>query len=143
MPAKNKAVAILEPVEPLVREIRSERVILDSDLARIYGVETKALNRAVKRNRERFRLGGIRNFVFGSGSCFTVAPSPRAWRQTARQCPGGLFHCATILRHAKEVRWPAAAAFGKWPRFLSPCRTCRFRLSSALVVSFIFRTSGG
>ena len=54
MPAKNKAVAILEPVEPLVREIRSERVMLDSDLARIYGVTTGALNRAVKRNRERF-----------------------------------------------------------------------------------------
>lgn len=54
MPAKKKAVAILEPVEPLVREIRNARVMLDSDLARIYGVTTGALNRAVKRNRERF-----------------------------------------------------------------------------------------
>src|SRR5437764_14417788 len=38
----------------LICEIRSERVMLDSDLASIYGVETKALNRAVKRNRDRF-----------------------------------------------------------------------------------------
>jgi ORF6N domain len=38
----------------LIYEIRSERVMLDSDLASIYGVETKALNRAVKRNRDRF-----------------------------------------------------------------------------------------
>jgi phage regulator Rha-like protein len=37
-----------------MRSIRGERVMLDSDLASIYGVETKALNRAVKRNRDRF-----------------------------------------------------------------------------------------
>src|SRR5207245_9407239 len=35
-------------------EIRGERVMLHSDFASIYGVETKALNRAVKRNRDRF-----------------------------------------------------------------------------------------
>ena len=38
----------------LIYEIRGERVMLDSDLAAIYGVETKALNRAVKRNADRF-----------------------------------------------------------------------------------------
>ena len=38
----------------LIYEIRGERVMLDSDLASIYGVETKSLNRAVKRNRRRF-----------------------------------------------------------------------------------------
>jgi len=38
----------------LIYEIRGERVMLDSDLASIYGVETKALNRAVKRNTDRF-----------------------------------------------------------------------------------------
>jgi hypothetical protein len=44
----------LEPVEPLIRVIRGERVILDADLARLYGVPTKALNQAVKRNADRF-----------------------------------------------------------------------------------------
>ena len=34
--------------------IRGQRVILDSDLATIYGVETRSLNQAVKRNRNRF-----------------------------------------------------------------------------------------
>jgi hypothetical protein len=38
----------------LIYEIRDQRVMLDSDLAAIYGVETKALNRAVKRNADRF-----------------------------------------------------------------------------------------
>jgi hypothetical protein len=34
--------------------IRDQRVILDVDLAQLYGVPTKALNQAVKRNKERF-----------------------------------------------------------------------------------------
>src|SRR5947209_4867446 len=38
----------------LIYEIRGQRVMFDSDLASIYGVETKALNRAMKRNRYRF-----------------------------------------------------------------------------------------
>jgi ORF6N domain len=44
----------LEKIAPLTHEIRGERVILDSDLARIYGVSVKALNQAIKRNAERF-----------------------------------------------------------------------------------------
>ena len=43
-----------EQLGRLIYEVRDERVMLDSDLASIYGVETKALNRAVKRNRDRF-----------------------------------------------------------------------------------------
>ena len=54
MPKQRKALTMLEPVEPLIREMRDERVILDADLARIYGVETGALNRAVRRNADRF-----------------------------------------------------------------------------------------
>jgi hypothetical protein len=34
--------------------LRGERVLLDADLAELYGVETKTLNRAVKRHRDRF-----------------------------------------------------------------------------------------
>ena len=43
-----------ERVEQAILLIRGERVLLDSDLAKVYGVETKALNRAVKRNLKRF-----------------------------------------------------------------------------------------
>ena len=43
-------------VEELIRLARGQRVILDSDLARIYGVSTKRLNEAVKRNADRFPL---------------------------------------------------------------------------------------
>jgi hypothetical protein len=41
-------------LETLIYEIRGEKIILDSDLARIYGVATKAFNQAVKRNADKF-----------------------------------------------------------------------------------------
>ena len=44
----------LETIENLILTIRGKQVMLDRDLARLYGVETKVLNQAVKRNIERF-----------------------------------------------------------------------------------------
>lgn len=44
----------LLPIESLIHVIRDQQVMLDSDLARLYGVETRVLNQAVKRNIERF-----------------------------------------------------------------------------------------
>ena len=41
-------------IESLVYVIRGKQVILDSDLAMLYQVETGAMNRAVKRNQKRF-----------------------------------------------------------------------------------------
>ena len=41
-------------IEPLIRTIRGQQVLLDSDLAILYGVETRQLNQQVKRNIERF-----------------------------------------------------------------------------------------
>lgn len=41
-------------VERRIRLLRGERVMLDTDLAELYEVETRALVQAVKRNRERF-----------------------------------------------------------------------------------------
>ena len=38
----------------LIHSLRDQRVILDADLARLYGLETRVLNQAVKRNFERF-----------------------------------------------------------------------------------------
>jgi phage regulator Rha-like protein len=44
----------MERIERAIILVRGEKVMLDSDLAEIYGVETKALNQAVKRNASRF-----------------------------------------------------------------------------------------
>ena len=40
-------------------EIRNQKVILDSDIANLYGVETKSLNQAVSRNIDKFPDGYI------------------------------------------------------------------------------------
>ena len=47
-------IALIEEIEQKIYVIRGQRVMLDSDLAGIYQVETKLLNRAVKRNLNRF-----------------------------------------------------------------------------------------
>src|SRR5712671_2708506 len=47
-------IAPAREITRLIYSIRDERVILDSDLAKIYGVETRVLNQAVKRNEDRF-----------------------------------------------------------------------------------------
>jgi ORF6N domain len=51
-PAKDTAIA--KPVESLIRVIRGRKVILDSDLAALYQVETRTVNQAVRRNMDRF-----------------------------------------------------------------------------------------
>lgn len=43
-----------KPIETLILSLRGQKVILDLNLAEIYGVETRVLNQAVKRNLERF-----------------------------------------------------------------------------------------
>ena len=44
----------LERIQQAILMLRGDKVMLDRDLARLYGVETKVLNQAVKRNLERF-----------------------------------------------------------------------------------------
>ena len=53
MPSRKTAL-VHESLEPLILVIRNQRVILDADLARLYGVTTKVFNQAVKRNVSRF-----------------------------------------------------------------------------------------
>jgi len=45
---------IIEAVGTRILEIRGKKVMLDSDLAKLYGVEVKRLNEQVKRNKKRF-----------------------------------------------------------------------------------------
>lgn len=54
MPRKTTNPATPPAIDSVIHIVRGERVILDADLAKIYCVETKALNRALKRNAEKF-----------------------------------------------------------------------------------------
>ena len=71
------------PVELLARTIlvlRGQKVLLDADLARLYGVSTKVLNQAVKRNPERFP----EDFMFQ----LTIEEAQNLAFQTARSDQG-------------------------------------------------------
>ncbi len=49
----------MKPIESFIVELRSQKVILDSDIAKIYGVETRDINKAVKNNSDKFPQGYI------------------------------------------------------------------------------------
>jgi hypothetical protein len=77
--SKKTAAVTKDQIDSMIRTIRGIRVMLDSDLAAIYGVSTKRLNEQVKRNLERFPG----DFMFSS-------PQKRApfWgRKTRPQVP--------------------------------------------------------
>ncbi len=52
--ADRHSVILVDQIEPLILDLRGHKVLLDNDLAVLYGVPTKVLNQAVKRNRNRF-----------------------------------------------------------------------------------------
>ena len=45
---------VVDNIESLIKEIRGQQVMLDKDLATLYGVEIRTLNQAAKRNIQRF-----------------------------------------------------------------------------------------
>lgn len=49
----------IEKIVNLIVEIRDEKVILDSDVATIYNVETRDINKAVKNNQDKFPAGYV------------------------------------------------------------------------------------
>lgn len=49
----------LETVQDKIIDVRGEKVIIDSDVAALYGVETKRVNEAVKNNPDKFPAGYI------------------------------------------------------------------------------------
>ena len=63
-------------IEPLIHYVRGQKVILDSDLARVYGVTTKRLNEQVKRNKQRFPSDFM--FRLTSAECTSLMRSQNA-----------------------------------------------------------------
>ncbi len=52
--AQEKSLVAFEQIENKIYQLRGQRIMLDTDLADVYAVETKVLNQAVKRNLKRF-----------------------------------------------------------------------------------------
>ncbi len=116
MPKKNKALTVLEPVEPLIRELRGERVMLDSNLARIYGVPTKRLNEQVRRNVSRF-------------------PDDFVFRLTVEELDSMRSQFATASDAATGIRSQSATASKRNVRFLPYVFTEHGAIMAANVLS--------
>jgi len=86
MAARSKAVNTPVRIEESILILRSQKVLLDSTLAVLYGVQTKVLMQAVHRNRSRFpqdfmfqlSIQEVMNLKsqFGDGSSFSVERMP-------------------------------------------------------------------
>ena len=118
-----------DQLDPLILVIRHQRVVLDADLARLYGVATKRFNEAFKRNRHRFpsdfafqltsaEFNTLRSHVVISGDWAVVAGEPMNWSQFATSSSRhrgiayrpwaftehGAVMAANILRSERAVR---------------------------------------
>ncbi|HCU25150.1 MAG TPA: DNA-binding protein [Deltaproteobacteria bacterium] len=51
---QSRALIRAEEIQSRIQEIRGQKVIIDADLARFYGVETRRLNEQVRRNKDKF-----------------------------------------------------------------------------------------
>jgi len=104
--AKRKQLANVPKLDELIREVRGQKVILDTDLARIYGIPTFRFNEGIKRNRERFP----EDFMFR----LTVAEFAALTSQFAisRKDVEGAGHCRT----------PSPNTVQSWPQMSSTAR---------------------
>lgn len=103
------APALADAVGQLILPVRGERVLLDADLATLYGVETKALVRAVKRNIERFPpdfMLQITEDEWASLRCQIGTSNTRGGRRYAPYAftEQGVAMLSSVLRSEQAVR---------------------------------------
>jgi len=96
-----------EAVEEYILTIRGVQVILDSDVAVLYGVETKRINEAVKNNPDRFPQGYLfeltRNELDDLRSKFSTAKFSKTRSLPKAFTEKGLYMLATILSSQQAI----------------------------------------
>ncbi len=107
--ADKVAVAAHERVEDIITLIRGEKVILDRDLAVLYGVETKVLIQAVKRNITRFPADFMFQLNRRESSCLTSQIVTSNGRGGTRHRPyafteQGVAMLSSVLRSTRAVK---------------------------------------
>lgn len=74
MPEKPSEVVLLRQVSDVIHTLRGQQIMLDEDLATLYGVETRVLNQAVKRSRDRFPADFMFQVTSEEWTNFTAIP---------------------------------------------------------------------
>lgn len=97
-----------ENLKKLIIEIRAERVLLDSDVAELYGVETKRINEAVSNNPDKFPDGYIIELDKAEWdalkSKFSTSTKGGKVKLPSAFTEKGLYMLATILKSAAATR---------------------------------------
>lgn len=95
-------ITTIEAVKEMIISVRGERVILDADVARLYGVETKRVNEAVRNNIDKFPDGYMitltrdeREDLRSKISTANLSPMSRVLPKAFTE--KGLYMLATIL----------------------------------------------
>jgi hypothetical protein len=122
MKSKNLFMLELEIIEEKLIEIRNKKVLLDCDVAHLYGIETKRVNEAVKNNPEKFPEGYViyldeeeTDFLRFSNSIVEIGAEPvenfdrfkNIKHSTVRPkafTDKGLYMLATILKSPKSTQ---------------------------------------
>ncbi len=102
------AIIRLEEVESKIIEIRNQKVLLDSDVAELYGVETRDINQAVKNNPDKFPANYVLvltksdledlRWKFSTTKLSKTRTLPKAFTEK------GLYMLATILKGSKATQ---------------------------------------
>ncbi|MFH2119995.1 MAG: ORF6N domain-containing protein [Pseudomonadota bacterium] len=102
------AIAKFENLKDLIVELRGQSVLLDADVAAIYGVETKRINEAVKNNPDKFPAGYIIELDKaewdGLKSKFSTSIKGGKVKLPSAFPEKGLYMLATILKSPQAVQ---------------------------------------
>jgi hypothetical protein len=98
-----------DQVKSKIIKLRNQNVLLDSDVARLYGVETRSINQAVKRNLEKFPEGYLLNLTpiewleLKSQFVISISKGGKTKLPTAFT-ERGLYMLATILKSQQAIQ---------------------------------------
>lgn len=120
----------LQIIQNKIITIREKQIILDSDIAELYGVETKRINEAVKNNPDKFPDGyiiyltdddlGILRSKFSTAKLSKTRVTPKGFSEK------GLYMLATILKSpaATEATIAIGKSYLKSPLFSNLLWSC-------------------
>ena len=118
--ASAPATAVYSDVQQMIVSVRNQQVIIDADVARLYGVETKRINEAVRNNPDKFpadymfelttdELSDLRSKFSSANVSSKSRALPKAFTEK------GLYMLATVLksRRATEATFAIIETFAK------------------------------
>ena len=120
MAREEKSLVPAERIERAILLIRSQKVMLDADLAQLYGVDTRVLVQAVRRNRERFpedfmfQLNQKEFLILRSQSVISSQWGGRRYRPYAFT-EQGVAMLSSVLRSPRAIQVNVASA-SSWRR---------------------------